>query len=335
MKIAYILTPHAAVDKSNGIKSQAVTWAEALRRKGHIVDYINPWDAYDWDSYDAIHFFGNGPWANMTCTYLRKKNPKCVYSPIYDPSPFLESRSQRVQKRISQMTHGKWNCSLYNVCREYQGYKKILVRSEHECEWVHRLFDIPYNEISKVPLSFSHNLDYESELPPKEPFVFHMSLFTQPRKNAIRLVQAAKKYGFKLVIAGNPGTHEALNKFKTEIGDTKNIEIIGFVSEDEKKDLYRRAQVFALPSISEGVGIVAVDAALYGADIVITEIGGPKEYYNGMAEVVNPYDIDDIGQACIRLLEGKTHQPQLRKHIKENFSLENIANILIETYKSL
>ena len=48
MKIAYILTPHAAVDKSNGIRSQAMTWAEALRWKGHQVDYINPWEHYDW-----------------------------------------------------------------------------------------------------------------------------------------------------------------------------------------------------------------------------------------------------------------------------------------------
>lgn len=90
-----------------------------------------------------------------------------------------------------------------------------------------------------------------------------------------------------------------------------------------------------MPSISEGVGIVAVDAALYGADIVITEIGGPKEYYDGMAEIVNPYDVDAIGQACMNLLNGKTYQPKLRERIIKEYSLSAVADKLIEVYYML
>lgn len=336
MKIAYIITPHAVVaGKSNGIRSQAETWANALRKKGHQVDYVNTWENYDWPSYDAVHFFGNGPWVNTIRTYLRLKNPNCVYSPIYDPSPFLESKSQQIQKKLSKLTHGKWSCALYNVCREYQGYKKILVRTDHEHKMIKRLFDVPEEVIAKVPLSYSHILKYEKELPQKEDFVFHMSLFTQPRKNVIRLVKAAQKYGFKLKIAGNPGTEEAYNEFMKVVKNVPNIEVLGFISEEEKLDLYRRAKVFALPSISEGVGIVAVDAALYGADIVVTDIGGPKEYYNGMAEIVNPFSVDEIGQACMNLLNGKTYQPQLRHYIEENYSLDAIAEKLINVYSSL
>lgn len=335
MRIAYIITPHAVVDKSNGIKSQAITWGNALQQKGHQVDYIDTWNYYDWSSYDAVHFFGNGPWVNTIRTYLSKKNPKCVYSPIYDPNPFLESNNQLIQKKLSKLTHGKWNCALYNVCREYQGYKKILVRTDHEHEMIKKLFDVPEKVIAKVPLSYSHILKYEENLPQKEDFVFHMSLFTQPRKNVIRLVQAAKKYGFKLKIAGNPGTEEAYKAFMKTVNNASNIEVLGFISEEEKIDLYKRAKVFALPSVSEGVGIVAVDAALYGADIVVTNIGGPKEYYDGMAEIINPYNVDEIGQACLRLLNGKTYQPKLRKHINDNYSLNVIADKLCNIYKSL
>lgn len=336
MKIAYIITPHAVVaGKSNGIRSQAITWGNALQQKGHQIDYINTWNYYDWPSYDAIHFFGNGPWVNTIRTYLSKKNPRCVYSPIYDPNPFLESKNQQIQKRLSKLTHGKWNCALYNVCREYQGYKKILVRTDHEYEMIKKLFDVPEEIIAKVPLSYSHTLKYEENLPQKEDFVFHMSLFTQPRKNVIRLVQAAKKYSFRLKIAGNPGTEEAYKAFMKVINNAPNIEVLGFISEKEKIDLYKRAKVFALPSVSEGVGIVAVDAALYGANIVVTNIGGPKEYYNGMAEIVNPYSIDEIGQACLKLLNEKTYQPELRKYINNNYSLDTVANKLIKVYSSL
>lgn len=164
MKIAYIITPHAVVDSTNGIKSQAITWANALRNKGHQVDLIDTWGYYDWPSYDTIHFFGNGAWVDTIRTYLIKKNPKCVYSPIYDPNPFLESNSQQIQKEISKLTHGKWNCALYNVCREYQGYKKILVRTEHEHKMIKKLFDVPEEIIAKVPLSYSHILKLEFNL---------------------------------------------------------------------------------------------------------------------------------------------------------------------------
>ena len=197
---------------------------------------------------------------------------------------------------------------------------------------IKHLFDVPEKIIEKVPLSYSFNLNYEQNLPEKEDCVFHMSLFTQPRKNVIRLVKAAQKYGFKLKIAGNPGTEDAYKEFMKVVNNSPNIEVLGFISEEDKIDLYKRARVFALPSISEGVGIVAVDAALYGADIVVTDIGGPKEYYNGMAEIVNPYSIDEIGQACIRLLNGKTYQPKLREYINKKYSLDVIADNLINIY---
>lgn len=334
MKIAYIITPHAVVERSNGIRSQAETWATALRQKGHQVDYINHWDYYDWPSYDAIHFFGPGPWVNTVRNYIRKKNPKCIYSPIYDPSPYHENPIQRWQKRLSDLTHGKFRSTLYEVRREYQGYKCILVRSEHERTQIHKLFDVPEDLITKVPLSFSHNLNIEENLPEKQPFVFHMSLFTQPRKNVVRLIKAAQKYGFQLIIAGNPGTQENLDNMMAVINKAPNIKVLGFINEEQKINLYRHAQVFALPSISEGVGIVAVDAALYGADIVITEIGGPKEYYNDMAEIVNPYSVDAIGQACVNLLNGKTYQPPLREHIIKEYSLSTVADRLIKVYNS-
>lgn len=335
MKIAYVLTPHAAVDQFNGIRSQAVTWAEGLRAKGHQVDYVNPWEYYDWPSYDAIHFFGNGSWVNTIRTYVRMKNPKCVYSPIYDTSTFLESYSQRIQKHISKLTHGKWNCALYNVCREYQGYKLILARSEYEREWIHRLFDVSLNEIVIVPLAYSAGINAIDNSVAKEPFVFHMSLYTQPRKNVRRLIDAAKKYGFRLIIAGKPDTLELKDEFQQMVKDAPNIEILGFISEGQKMKLYRRAQVFALPSISEGVGIVALDAAVMGADVVMTNIGGPKEYYHEMAEIVNPYNVDEIGQACMILLNGKTFQPQLRQYALDNYSSLAITDKLIEVYQRL
>ena len=63
MKIAFILYPDVIIsNKSNGIRSQAETWAELLRHEGVYVDLVNNWGNYNWKEYDAIHLFGAGRW---------------------------------------------------------------------------------------------------------------------------------------------------------------------------------------------------------------------------------------------------------------------------------
>ena len=48
MKIAYLLYPGAVVsNKSNGIRSQAKTWADELKARGNRVDLMNEWVSFD------------------------------------------------------------------------------------------------------------------------------------------------------------------------------------------------------------------------------------------------------------------------------------------------
>ena len=111
---------------------------------------------------------------------------------------------------------------------------------------------------------------------------------------------------------------------------------MGFVSDKELSLLYNRAKVFALPSINEGVGLVALEAAMHGCNIVITNLGGPKEYYpKDMAQTVNPYDIDDIGQAIIKALADNNSQPKLREHIKNTYNVSSCTDLLIDNYRKL
>lgn len=52
-------------------------------------------------------------------------------------------------------------------------------------------------------------------------------------------------------------------------------------------------------SLQEGVGMVALEAAAYGCEIVLTNYGAPKEYYGGRAILVNPMNVDEIGEAIM------------------------------------
>ncbi len=340
MKIAYILYPEVIIsNKSNGVRSQAQCWAESLEKQGHQVDLISNWGNYNWKEYDAIHLFGSGgTWVKNVARRLRKLNPNIHLSPIIDP------QTNKNQFLKYCRTHlGKWTGYLCNITesqmyQQFEFVKLVFARSEHEKQYLQSIYNVPSNRIALVPLSFSAQYEQELYDSPigKEDFCLHISSIYQERKNVIRLVEAAKKYNFRLVLAGNKGSEEQFKPIKEAIGESKNIEVLGFISEEEKLDLYKKAKVFALPSIQEGVGIVAVDAALFGAEIVITNTPGPGEYYGDMALTTNPYNMDEIGLSVRKFLDGEiAYQPELSRIIRETYSPTAVAEKIISEYKRI
>lgn len=336
MKIAYILYPEVIVsNKSNGIRSQAECWASLLEERGHTIVRVNDWENYNWSEFDIIHVFAD--YHSRLIERLSIMNPNICISPIKDPLPSLTYTKESLKYRLSVLTKGRGIFASYYRQKKQLSYaKKILVRSTFEGDYLSKVFDLPKERFELVPLSVSTNISQISTIAPKDNICFHMSSIYQSRKNVIRLINAAKKYDFELYLAGNSGNEPQFAPLKSAIGNAKNIHVLGFISEEAKLEWYRRAKVFALPSLSEGVGIVALDAALCGCEIVITNIKGPKEYYHGLCQEVSPYDVDEIGKAVVGALNGRyKFQPELSKLIIEKYSPSCIADKLESTYQSM
>jgi glycosyltransferase involved in cell wall biosynthesis len=155
----------------------------------------------------------------------------------------------------------------------------------------------------------------------KENFCFHCSRLRAENKNVPRLITAAKKFGFQLKLAGALHGKEDEKWLKDLIGNSSNIEYVGMISDEELISYYKRCKVFALPSLVEGVGMVALEAATQGAEIVLTNDGAPKDYYQGRAYLVNPRSVDEIGQACLLALKGGK-QPELLDFMHKHDGLD-------------
>ena len=115
MRIAYILYPEVIIsNRSNGIRSQAETWAELLREEGHSVDLINNWGNYHWSDYDIIHLFGGGKWILSFLRRMYELNKKIVWSPIIDPMVkpclYLKINISRTLQQLSR-NHYEWKYS--------------------------------------------------------------------------------------------------------------------------------------------------------------------------------------------------------------------------------
>lgn len=329
MKIGFVLYPNAVISgKSNGIRSQASQWKKGLEELGHEIEEINLWTNYSWKKFDLIHIFGSGMWLYKFVELLHQNNKRIVLSPIID------STQSYFRYKISTY----FGCSkfrlwspTYTLKKSLKYIDKVFVRSEYESDYLTISMNVQDHKIVKIPLFYNFEVDYNGNL--REDFCLHISSIHQERKNVIRLIKAAKKYGFKLVLAGSKGTEGQYESINNEIGNSSNIEVLGFISDSQKVELCSKAKVFALPSISEGVGIVALDAAASGCEIVITKIGGPKEYYNNMAGIVDPYNVDDIGIAILNLIEEKiSFQPILKDHISQNYSKNIIIKKIEKVY---
>lgn len=312
----------------NGIRIQAETWADELERQGHTVVRINPWIKQDWEKYDLVHIIGSNRAIDGLISSLSCKCKKIYFSPIIDT---IESTFK--YKLASFMGCKKLRVYSVNfaIREASQHISRWFVRSNYELTYVNKAYGIPLDKISIIPLS--PRIPEIDNYPHKENFCFHVSSLADGRKNVMRLVKAAIKYKFNLVLAGSINSESSFEPIKRLIDNHDNIIYLGRISDEELHTMYARAKVFALPSINEGVGMVAVEAASYGCDIVVTRIGGPKEYYGKKAFIVNPYDVNDIGKAVIAAMKNNNYQPQLMKEIKEKYRLSKCVAQLVEEYK--
>ena len=183
---------------------------------------------------------------------------------------------------------------------------------------VNYALEIPQEKIVKIPLHY--RIPPLEGFPQKEDFCFHASRLKSANKNVPRMIEAAKKYGFNLKLAGHLMGDSERGWLNGLVGDSKNIEYVGEISEAELLDYYKRAKVLALPSMFEGVGMVALEGAAYGCEVVLTNVGAPKEYYDGRAILVNPSSVDEIGQGISKAIKERFAQPELKTYIETHYS---------------
>jgi glycosyltransferase involved in cell wall biosynthesis len=101
---------------------------------------------------------------------------------------------------------------------------------------------------------------------------------------------------YRLVVAGS-GEDRASIESLTQLPRT---EVVGFVNEQEKRNLLASAHVFVLPSRFESFGLAALESIASGTPVVGFNIPGPDSYLrNG----VNGYLVTDLDEMAEKIAE--------------------------------
>ena len=142
----------------------------------------------------------------------------------------------------------------------------------------------------------------------------------EPRKNHVRTLRAAERlwregHSFQLVfIAGGGWKKEQFEgEFAKAQARGRPIRVIRTASESTLWSAYRLARFTVFVSLAEGFGLPAAESIAAGTPVVLSNIGSMLEIGKvGGAELVNPYDLDEITDAMRRLLTDDSRLAELR-----------------------
>lgn len=177
----------------------------------------------------------------------------------------------------------------------------------------------------------------------KEPFLLYVGSF-EPRKNVERIVHAfanIRKEGFphRLILAGKEeGSHVIPRDLIEKLGLKSEIDIIGYISDEKKADLFQKAALLLWPSLYEGFGLPLLEAMASGTPIVTTRGLAMEEVVADASVLVDPLDPEDIAQGAISILSDQDKSDTLiSKGLvrSKDFSRELFATRHLQLYSSI
>jgi len=169
-------------------------------------------------------------------------------------------------------------------------------------------------------------------------FVGRFSLQKNPDvfiKSAARVLELEPDTIF--VMAGSGDMKEDLTMLSANLGISDKVLFTGFLRGNELNRIYKSADLFVMPSISEPFGIVPLESLINGTPVIISKQSGVSEVIKNALKV----DFWDEKELSNKIIGALRHSP-LRENLAANgykeamqVTWEKAANKVIDIYQNL
>lgn len=265
-------------------------------------------------SYDFVY----SPTPAVPFWKLRKE--QVVIGTIHDLTPLFFPKKYSYFQRI-------YFVLISRICAIIS--QRIVVVSQSTSNDVQRFFKVPaskidivYNLIPEVPSEEPElNNTISGEL--EKPYILFLSTI-QPGKNiegAIRAFALLKKEDcyrdLKLYLAGKVGWNAGdILALPQKLGISDSVIFTGYVDDEVKWQLLRKASAFLYCSFYEGFGIPPVEALQVGKKPIVSNVSSLPEVIGNLGIYVDPNDISSIAEGMrAGLLNGKASLSDIEKQL--------------------
>jgi len=154
------------------------------------------------------------------------------------------------------------------------------------------------------------------------------------KKNIDRVFEAAVGTSVKIYHVG------FLSEERIEFLNHHNIEYTNFHQIDEETLIkcYSEADILCFPSLYEGFGLPILEGQAKKCAVITSNISPMKEVAGSGAVLVDPFSVEEIREAILKVVQEEDFKQELiKKGIQnvKNYLPEKIADLYLELYKKI
>ena len=284
-----------------------------------------------WQHNDVVHACFVPPWTS----------PRPLIVTVHDLFPFMQQ---------SQLPYSVELRLKFLLRVGLRRASRVIAVSEKTKQDIVNLFHLDPDLVRVIHLGIDRHYQPGSEdedsstsgqFPLPERYILYLGRI-EPRKNFGALLQAYRwlrkhrKIPQKLLVVGRiePWGRRELGRLAPLLGE--DVIFTGYLPHARLPRIYRRAEVFAFPSLAEGFGLPPLEAMASGTPVVASRIPALGEVLGSAALLVDPHDPLDLAAAILRLLEDEA----LREHMRlqglaqaARFSWRETARQMLAVYQ--
>lgn len=323
------------------------------------VDVATVEDDVNFTSFDLIHLFNICRPADLLGV-IKKAKKKYVVSTIFvdyseaEKNHFIASRRflskilsfnqleylkslARIVKGQDKLTHNSYvfkghKTSLQKIIKNAE---ILLPNSKSEYDRLFKAYGVE-QDYKVIPNAIDLNI-FSSQKSTSHRFdKFDNTVITvgqiTPVKNQLNIIKALKETKFNVFIIGSPSLNAIDYYEKCKEEASSNIKFISHLKQDELAEVYKRAKTHVLASWFETTGLVSLEAAYSGCNIVISNRGDQPEYFKNNAFYCNPSNVRSIREAVEKAYKSKFNE-NFKLEIEEKYNWSQTAKLTLSAYK--
>lgn len=241
------------------------------------------------------------------------------------------------------------NKKLYNLCKKYVQRADIVTVIHHELgKYFQNNFNIPSEKLKVIPngvdtFKFSPNekLDKPNYSPDSnKPIVLGCVARFHPDKDhknlieAVRIALSNSHREIHLLLIGDGILRHDLEKQVEDCNLVKNVTFMG--ARSDVADLYHELDIFVLPSKTEGVPLVLLEALSSGIPCIATAVGGIPELLQNTAGIcVEKQNSTELANAIVTLVNNEDMRKQLSSQGRTNVLKYYDQDLVFNQYTEL